>query len=108
LIGGTRTNKVYAYRRPGQHSAVIDAAVWSALRLDVPLEFLHVLAASGACGPCRLQRRHRPGAQESLLQELSDLDERRASSRRKPGGSCWPVHAGVPRQHSKCGRLLWI
>jgi nucleotide-binding universal stress UspA family protein len=73
-------NKVYACIDGfGNTSAVIDWATWSALRLDVPLEFLHVLERhpdragvsdySGAIGL---------GAQESLLQELSALDEKRS------------------------------
>jgi len=73
-------NKVYACIDGfGNTSAVIDWAAWSAMRLDVPLEFLHVLERdsgrgavgdySGAIGL---------GAQESLLQELSELDEKRS------------------------------
>jgi nucleotide-binding universal stress UspA family protein len=55
--------------------AIIDWALWSARRLNVPLEFLHVLERhperasvtdySGAIGL---------GAKDTLLQELSDLD----------------------------------
>jgi nucleotide-binding universal stress UspA family protein len=55
--------------------AIIDWAVWSARRMSVPLEFLHVLERhperasvadySGAIGL---------GAQDTLLQELSELD----------------------------------
>ncbi|CAN7768305.1 universal stress protein [Variovorax sp. LjRoot175] len=58
---------------------MIDGAAWAAQRLDVPLEFLHVLERqperaamadySGAIGL---------GAQDSLLQELSELDEQRS------------------------------
>ena len=56
--------------------AVTDYAVWAAMRLNVTLEFLHVLVktpdvrldASGSIGL---------GAQESLLTELAGLDERR-------------------------------
>lgn len=73
-------NKVYACIDGfGNTSAVIAWAAWSALRLDIPLEFLHVLKRdsdrtvvsdySGAIGL---------GAQESLLQELSELDEKRS------------------------------
>ncbi|MES2246465.1 MAG: universal stress protein [Pseudomonadota bacterium] len=73
-------NKVYACIDGfGNTSAVIDWAAWSALRLDVPLEFLHVLerdsdraAVSDYSGAIGL------GAQESLLQELSELDEKRS------------------------------
>jgi nucleotide-binding universal stress UspA family protein len=73
-------NKVYAcIDGLASTAAVIDWAAWSAQRLDIPLEFLHVLehqpdrAAfadySGAIGF---------GAQESLLLELSELDARRS------------------------------
>ena len=59
--------------------AVIDAALWSAQRLNAPLSFLHVLERhpehaevadlSGAIGL---------GAQDSLLAELAEVDQRRA------------------------------
>ncbi len=73
-------NKVYAcIDGLGCTAAVIDCAAWAALRLNTPLEFLHVLehqpdrAAfsdySGAIGF---------GAQEALLLELSELDARRS------------------------------
>jgi len=69
-------NKVYAcVDGQSNTAAVIDWAVWSAQRLDVPLEFLHVLERhperaavtdySGAIGL---------GAQDSLLQELTEAD----------------------------------
>ncbi len=64
--------------------SVCDYATWAAKRLNAPLEFLHVLVrqddakldASGSIGL---------GAQESLLQELSDLDERRSIIAREHG-----------------------
>lgn len=64
--------------------SVCDYASWAANRLDAPLEFLHVLIrhddarvdVSGSIGL---------GAQESLLQELSDLDERRSVVAREHG-----------------------
>lgn len=64
--------------------AVCDYAVWAATRLDVPLEFLHVLVktpdarldASGSIGL---------GAQESLLTELAALDEQRSTLAREHG-----------------------
>lgn len=70
-------NKVYAcIDGKTNTSSVIDGAVWASQRLDVPLEFLHVLERqperaamadySGAIGL---------GAQDSLLHELSELDE---------------------------------
>lgn len=71
-------NKVYAcIDGLANTTAVIDWAAWSAQRLDIPLELLHVLERppervgftdySGAIGM---------GAQESLLQELAQLDEK--------------------------------
>ena len=64
--------------------SVCDYAAWAATRLAAPLEFLHVLIrndhakvdASGSIGL---------GAQESLLEELSDLDERRSTIAREHG-----------------------
>lgn len=64
--------------------SVCDYASWSAQRLQVPLEFLHVLMrmpehrldASGSIGL---------GAQEALLAELSQLDERRSILAREHG-----------------------
>jgi nucleotide-binding universal stress UspA family protein len=80
-------NKVYACIDGSSNThAVIDWAAWSALRLDVPLEFLHVLERhperaevtdfSGAIGV---------DAQESLLQDLSHADERRGKQAREAG-----------------------
>lgn len=80
-------NKVYACL--DGHSNVLaatDAAIWSALRLQLPLEFLHVLERhperaatadySGAIGL---------GSQESLLRELSELDEKRSRLAQEAG-----------------------
>jgi nucleotide-binding universal stress UspA family protein len=67
-------------------TAVIDLATWSALRLNAPLKFLHVLerqpareAASNYSGAIGL------GAQESLLNELSELDEKRGKLAQEAG-----------------------
>lgn len=80
-------NKVYACI-DGQTNtqAVIDWSAWAALRLDVPLEFLHVLERhpersttkdfSGAIGL---------GAQESLLQELSESDAQQSKTAQETG-----------------------
>ena len=73
-------NKVYACIDGLKATpAVIDWAVWAAQRLDVPLELLHVLerdpdtsAVANFSGAIGL------GAQEALLQQLSDLDAHRA------------------------------
>ncbi len=66
--------------------AVIDWAAWAALRLALPLEFLHVLERhperaqggdfSGALGP---------DARDSLLHELSTQDEQRSKRAREAG-----------------------
>jgi len=72
-------NKIYAcIDGLANTHAVIDWAAWAARRLELPLEFLHVLERhteraqaqdySGAIGV---------DARESLLQELSDEDEKR-------------------------------
>lgn len=80
-------NKVYACIDGQSNSpAVIDGAAWAARRLALPLEFLHVLERqperaaiadySGAIGL---------GAQDSLLQELSQLDEQRGRLAQEAG-----------------------
>jgi nucleotide-binding universal stress UspA family protein len=80
-------NKVYACI-DGQTntSAVIAGAGWAAQRLDVALEFLHVLerqperaAMADYSGTIGL------GAQDALLQELSELDERRSKLAQEAG-----------------------
>lgn len=80
-------NKVYACLDGlATTEAVIDCAAWSAQRLNVPLELLHVLDRhaehaldrdySGAIGL---------GAQEALLQELSTLDTQRSQLAQEAG-----------------------
>ena len=80
-------NKVYAcIDGLATTTAVVDWAAWSARRLNVPLELLHVLERppemphvgdySGAIGL---------GAQEVLLQKLSDLDEQRGKLAQEAG-----------------------
>jgi len=80
-------NKVYACI-DGQSNtlAVVDCAVWAARRLDLPLEFLHVLerhperaAVSDYSGAIGL------GAQDSLLRELSEIDAQRAKLAQEAG-----------------------
>src|SRR5690606_41409911 len=64
--------------------AVCDYAAWAALRLNISLEFLHVLIkdqdarldASGSIGL---------GAQDALLTELAELDARRSALAREHG-----------------------
>lgn len=92
----------------GNTAAVIDWAAWSALRLDIPLEFLHVLergpgrsAVSDCSGAVGL------GAQEFLLQELSELDGKRSkvtmeSGRRLLAVARQRAHAaGIARQDAR-------
>ena len=80
-------NKVYAcIDGRANTDAVIDWAAWAALRLALPLEFLHVLERhperaevadfSGAIGV---------DAQASLLQELSDADRKRSQQAQDAG-----------------------
>lgn len=80
-------NKVIACVDGAAYTAsVCDHAVWSARRLGTPLEFLHVLDRhperapltdySGSIGL---------GAQESLLQELGALDEKRSTLAQQHG-----------------------
>lgn len=80
-------NKIYACIDGQTHTkAVIDWSAWAALRLDAPLEFLHVLERhpeqsaskdfSGAIGL---------GAQEAILQDLSDADAQHSRTARLAG-----------------------
>lgn len=85
-------------------TAVIDWAAWSARRLDVPLELLHVLerdpdtaAATDFSGAIGL------GAQETLLNQLSDLDAQRGRLAQEAGRQVLAraqersLSAGVPQ-----------
>ncbi len=80
-------NKVYACI-DGQTNtpAVIDGGIWAAQRLDVRLEFLHVLERSPQRAPIRdYSGALGLGAQDALLQELSELDERRGKLAQEAG-----------------------
>lgn len=82
-------NKILACIDPlGNTDAVIDWAAWAAVRLDAPLEFLHVLerhpevaAVTDFSGTIGID------ARESLLKELSHHDERRSLALRESGRS---------------------
>ena len=70
----------------GNTDAIIDWAAWAAIRLDCPLEFLHVLerhpevaAVTDFSGTIGVD------AQESLLKELSDKDEQHSVVMRGAG-----------------------
>lgn len=65
--------------------AVCDAAVWSALRMDAPLTFLHILAKEQGPPPADLSGSIGLGARESLLEELAALDEQRGKLARERG-----------------------
>lgn len=79
--------------------AVCDYAAWAAQRLGLPLEFLHVLEkelrerldASGSIGL---------GAQESLLEELVELDQQRNRLAREHGHQ---ILAGAQQRASAQG-----
>jgi nucleotide-binding universal stress UspA family protein len=67
-------------------AAVIDSATWSAARLDAPLEFVHVLERSSAQAAITdYSGAIGFGAQDSLLQELSELDEQRGKLAQEAG-----------------------
>lgn len=65
--------------------AVCDYAAWSALRLAVPLAFIHVLDKARDTGSVDLSGSIGLGAQESLLEELASLDEQRGKLARERG-----------------------
>jgi nucleotide-binding universal stress UspA family protein len=57
--------------------AVCDYAAWASLRLDAPLEFLHVLEKSEYPNKSNLSGNIGLGSREALLNELAALDEKR-------------------------------
>lgn len=59
-------------------ASVCDYAAWSAQRMSAPLSLLHVLDKPDRAEAQNLSGSIGFGAQESLLQELADLDEKRA------------------------------
>lgn len=65
--------------------AVCDAAAWAALRLAAPLTFLHVLNKVRDTSGDDLSGSIGFGAQESLLEELAALDEKRSRLARERG-----------------------
>ncbi|MCW8935573.1 MAG: universal stress protein [Gammaproteobacteria bacterium] len=58
-------------------TAVSDCASWASLRLEAPLEFLHVLDKSEYPIKSDLSGNIGFGSQQDLLQELADIDEKR-------------------------------
>lgn len=65
--------------------AVCDAAAWAALRLEAPLRFLHALRKQQDVPPTDLSGSIGFGARESLLEELTALDEKRAKLAQERG-----------------------
>ena len=80
-------NKVYAcIDGLATSAAVVDWAAWSARRLSVPLELLHVLEQPHAMPPVGdYSGALGLGAQEVLLQKLSALDEQRGKLAQEAG-----------------------
>jgi nucleotide-binding universal stress UspA family protein len=58
-------------------TTVCDYAVWASLRMDAPLEFLHVLDKSEYPTDTNLSGNIGLGSREALLNELASLDEKR-------------------------------
>ncbi|TVO75862.1 universal stress protein [Sedimenticola selenatireducens] len=58
-------------------TTVCDYAVWASLRMDAPLEFLHVLDKSEYPTDTNLSGNIGLGSREALLDELAALDEKR-------------------------------
>jgi nucleotide-binding universal stress UspA family protein len=66
--------------------SVCDHAVWAALRLEAPLEFLHVLDRHPETAPTSdLSGNIGLGSQDSLLSELALLDEKRSKLAQQHG-----------------------
>ncbi len=65
--------------------AVCDAAAWAALRLDTPLTFLHLLDKPQYPPKSDLSGSIGFGAQETLLEELAALDEKRGKLAQERG-----------------------
>lgn len=59
-------------------AAVCDYSAWASLRMDAPLEFLHVLEKSEYPEQTNLSGNIGLGSREALLNELATLDEKRA------------------------------
>lgn len=58
-------------------TAVCDYAAWASLRMEAPLEFLHVLEKSEYPAQGNLSGNIGLGSRETLLEELAELDARR-------------------------------
>ncbi|SDU18169.1 Nucleotide-binding universal stress protein, UspA family [Halopseudomonas salegens] len=78
--------------------AVCDYAAWASLRLDAPLVFLHVLDEAGSSKSLDLSGNIGLGSREHLLEELVDLDAKRARIMREQGQLM--LEAAVERAHA--------
>lgn len=80
-------NKVYAcIDSRASNAGVIDGGVWSAGRLDAPLELLHVLERAQSAAPVGdYSGAIGLGAQDALLKQLSALDEQRGQLAQEAG-----------------------
>lgn len=58
-------------------TAVCDYGAWASLRMDAPLEFLHVLEKSEYPSQSNLSGNIGLGSREALLEELAELDAKR-------------------------------
>lgn len=65
--------------------AVCDAAAWAALQLDAPLTFLHMSSKSLQPPTADLSGSIGLGAQESLLEELAAIDQKRGKLAQERG-----------------------
>ena len=95
-------------------TAVSDAAAWAALRLDAPLQLLHVLDRAESPTPHDLSGSIGFDSRELLLQELAALDEKRGKIALEQGrlmleaAAARAVADGVtaPQQRQRHGDLI--
>lgn len=79
IIVPEMTGKVIACIDDSQYAeSVCDYAAWSVARMNAPLSLLHVLDKDETSMAQNFSGSIGLGAQEALLQELADLDQRRA------------------------------
>lgn len=71
------TNVVACIDGSSTTPAVCDYAAWASLRLNAPLQFLHVLDKTEYPTPKNLAGNIGFGSREALLKELTELDEKR-------------------------------
>lgn len=71
------TNVVACIDGSSTSPAVCEYAAWASKHLDAPLQFLHVLDKTGTPVPANLSGSIGLGSREALLNELTELDEKR-------------------------------